>query len=118
MIKVGDMALSQEPDKSPLPDENTERERRQESVNMAGILQGLQATLEQLAKNSERLTEDILLRSDDEETEDKSEKDDHTSGNTLDIASTLRLYLTRATTTPTTIRPLSKSLTQGLRVHW
>ncbi|CAH3173208.1 unnamed protein product [Porites lobata] len=63
---------------------------------MATVLQGLQTTLAQLAKNSElhseaiqNLKEDILLCSGDEDTEDTPALDDDRRDNALDIAATL-----------------------------
>ena len=60
---------------------------------MATILQGLQTTMAQLAKNSEipteaiqNLKEDILVCSDDEDTEDNPALEDDRRDNELDVA--------------------------------
>ena len=68
------------------------------NVSMAGILsvilQGLQTLLVQLNKSSKLLTqtlqnlrEDLILRSDDEEIDNRSGGNNITGGNTLDIES-------------------------------
>ncbi|XP_022806510.1 uncharacterized protein LOC111343592 [Stylophora pistillata] len=76
---------------------------------MATVLQGLQTTLAQLAKNSELQTEaiqnwkeDILLCSADEDSEDTPAIDDNTSDNTLDIAATLNNVLDSSDNSKTT----------------
>ena len=68
------MALSEE---SSTVDLSSEKTTEKPDVNVATVLQGLQMTLAQLAKNSElqteaiqNLKEDILLCSGDEGTED------------------------------------------------
>ena len=64
------------------------------NVQMAGILQGLQTSLAQLAKRSElqtetlqNLREDLILRSDDEESDDISRCNNVTGGNSLNVES-------------------------------
>ena len=73
------MSLSGEPDTAELSSATTQRANNSGPTedNMATVLQGLQTTLAQLAKNSElqteaiqNLKEDILLCSGDEDTED------------------------------------------------
>ena len=95
------MALSGESSTVDLSSKTTQREndRGKTEVNMATVLQGLQTTLAQLAKNSEQQTEaiqnlkeDILLCSGDD-TEDTPAMDDNTSDNALDIAATLNNVL-------------------------
>ena len=97
-----DMALSGESSTVDLSSKTTQREndRGKTEVNMATVLQGLQTTLAQLAKNSEQQTEaiqnlkeDILLCSGDDDTEDTPAMDDNTSDNVLDIAATLNNVL-------------------------
>ena len=97
-----DMALSGESSTVDLSNETTQREndRGKTEVNMATVLQGLQTTLAQLAKNSEQQTEaiqnlkeDILLCSGNDDTEDTPAMDDNTSDNVLDIAATLNNVL-------------------------
>ena len=96
------MALSGESSTVDLSSKTTQREndRGKTEVNMATVLQGLQTTLAQLAKNSEQQTEaiqnlkeDILLCSGDDDTEDTPAMDDNTSDNVLDIAATLNNVL-------------------------
>ena len=97
-----DMALSGESSTGDLSSKTTqgENDRGKTEVNMATVLQGLQTTLAQLAKNSEQQTEaiqnlkeDILLCSGDDDTEDTPAMDDNTSDNALDIAATLNNVL-------------------------
>ncbi|CAH3019867.1 unnamed protein product, partial [Porites evermanni] len=92
------MSLSGEPDTAELSSATTQRanDSGPTEVNMATVLQGLQTTLAQLAKNSElqteaiqNLKEDILLCSGDEDTEDTPALDDDRRDNALDIAATL-----------------------------
>ena len=92
------MSLSEEPDTAELSSATTQRanDSGPTEVNMATVLQGLQTTLAQLAKNSElqteaiqNLKEDILLCSGDEDTEDTPALDDDRRDNALDIAATL-----------------------------
>ena len=92
------MSLSGEPDTAELSSATTQRENDSGTtvVNMTTVLQGLQTTLAQLAKNSElqteaiqNLKEDILLCSGDEDTEDTPALDDDRRDNALDIAATL-----------------------------
>lgn len=103
------MALSGEPGPADLSSETRENDRGTTEVNMATVLQGLQTTLAQLAKNSELQTEaiqnwkeDILLCSDDEDSEDTPAIDDNTSDNTLDIAATLNNVLDSSDNSKTT----------------
>lgn len=103
------MALSGEPGPADLSSETRENDRGTTEVNMATVLQGLQTTLAQLAKNSELQTEaiqnwkeDILLCSDDEGSEDTPAIDDNTSDNTLDIAATLNNVLDSSDNSKTT----------------
>ena len=92
------MSLSGEPDTAELVSATTQRENDSGTteVNMATVLQGLQTTMAQLAKNSElqieaiqNLKEDILLCSGNEDTEDNPALDDDRRDNELDIAATL-----------------------------
>ena len=89
------MSLLGEPDTAELASATTQRENDSGTteVNMATVLQGLQTTMAQLAKNSElqteaiqNLKEDILLCSGDEDTEDNPALDDDRRDNELDIA--------------------------------
>ncbi|PFX15682.1 hypothetical protein AWC38_SpisGene20092 [Stylophora pistillata] len=103
------MALSGEPGPADLSSETRENDRGTTEVNIATVLQGLQTTLAQLAKNSELQTEaiqnwkeDILLCSDDEDSEDTPAIDDNTSDNTLDIAATLNNVLDSSDNSKTT----------------
>ena len=79
---------------------NEESQQDAPQVNMAGILQGLQASLAQLAKSSElqtetlqSLKEDFLLRSDDEENDVTSVENGCSGGNTIDVESTMNQVL-------------------------
>ena len=92
------MPLSGEPDTAELASATTQRKNDSGTteVNMATVLQGLQTTMAQLAKNSalqieaiQNLKEDILLCSGDEDTEDNPALDDDRRDNELDIAATL-----------------------------
>lgn len=92
------MPLLGEPDTAELASATTQRENDSGTteVNMATVLQGLQTTMAQLAKNSklqteaiQNLKEDILLCSGDEDTEDNPALDDDKRDNELDIAATL-----------------------------
>ena len=86
-----------EPDTAELVSATTQQENDSGTteVNMATVLQGLQTTMAQLAKNSELQTEaiqkkeDILLCSGDEDTEDNPALEDDRRDNELDIAATL-----------------------------
>ena len=92
------MSLLGEPDTAELASATTQRKNDSGTteVNMATVLQGLQTTMAQLAKNSElqtevnqNLKEDILLCSGDDDTEDNPTLDDNKRDNELDIAATL-----------------------------
>ena len=92
------MPLLGEPDTAELASATTQRENDSGTteVNMATVLQGLQTTMAQLAKNSElqteaiqNLKEDILLCSGDEDTEDNPALEDGRRDSELDIAATL-----------------------------
>ena len=103
------MALSGEPGPADLSRETRENDRGTTEVNMATVLQGLQTTLAQLAKNSElqteaiqNLKEDFLLCSGDEDSEDTPAIDDNTSDNALDIAATLNNVLDSSDNSKTT----------------
>ena len=88
------MPLLGEPDTAELASATSQRENDSGTteVNMATVLQGLQTTIAQLAKNSElqteaiqNLKEDILLCSGDEDTEDNPALEDDRRDNELDI---------------------------------
>lgn len=92
------MPLLGEPDTAELASATTQRENDSGTteVNMATVLQGLQTTMAQLAKNSElqteaiqNLKENILLCSGDEDTEDNPALEDDRRDSELDIAATL-----------------------------
>ena len=77
-----------------------EKQKDGPNVKMAGILQGLQASIAQLAKSSElqtetlqSLKEDVLLRSDNKESDETSAENESTSGNTPDVESTIDAVL-------------------------
>ncbi|CAH3163321.1 unnamed protein product [Porites lobata] len=93
-------------------------------VNMATVLQGLQTTLAQLAKNSElqteaiqNLKEDILLCSGDEDTEDTPALDDDRRDNALDIAATLAHVLDSSDNNNTTAVKSPESGSQSALVE-
>jgi len=77
-----------------------EKQKDGPNAKMAGILPGLQASIAQLAKSLElqtetlqSLKEDLLLRSDNKESDETSAENESTSGNTPDVESTIDAVL-------------------------